>query len=355
MAVGRAEAAYPVGAGNVRDRPDVPRLCRDATALALTDQVRVFALGCRVATGARLDGGDASSGLFEYARHSPWTLYWWQFRSHLAPRSAHLHSSLRLAVALAIARVAAGVLQLTHGFGVLLAFGVGRLLGPVWQQALFTVLLTVVFAQLSPEGWRLAEARLVDVLLGAVIGVLAGVAMWPRGAGHDLRHNGTRYLAASADAVEQTVQALLGAAPPPDRALSRLRRRMVAPRRGRQSVGPAPGGGRQVARRPRRQPRPDPPAHCWWADHRRTVSCPYSLGNRTRPGRVLVSVMTVSHCDASQSSRSSGTDALLTRLGAPGARHRSPIGRARSWPRRLASRAWRSSRRRSCGSRSRAG
>ncbi|MFI6780485.1 FUSC family protein [Micromonospora sp. NPDC050276] len=280
-AVGRAEAAYPVGAGNGRDAADVPRLCRDATALALADQVRVFAVGCRVATGARLDDQDVSSGLFEYVRRSPWTLYWWQFRSHLAPRSAHLHSSLRLAVALAIARVAAGVLHLTHGFWVLLAtltvlrtsaadtrtalrpavlgtiagavvsggvmfvvdepivyaivlpitlllaFGVGRLLGPVWQQALFTLLLTVVFAQLTPEGWRIAEVRLVDVLLGAVIGVLAGVAMWPRGAGHDLRHNATRYLTASADAVEQTVQAMLGDAASPEGALNRVRRRMV--------------------------------------------------------------------------------------------------------------------------------
>ncbi|MEV4121399.1 FUSC family protein [Micromonospora sp. NPDC049645] len=280
VAVGRAETAYPVGEGNGRDASDVHRLCRDATALALADQVRVFAVGCRVATGARLDDRDAS-GLFEYARHSPWTLYRWQFRSHLAPRSAHLHSALRLAVALAIARVAAGVLQLTHGFWVLLAtltvlrtsaadtrtalrpavlgtiagavvsggvmlvvteqlvyaivlpitlllaFGVGRLLGPVWQQATFTLLLTVVFAQLNPEGWRLAEARLVDVLLGAVIGVLAGVAMWPRGAGHDLRHNATRYLAANAEAVDGTIQAVLGGAPPPEGALSRLRRRMV--------------------------------------------------------------------------------------------------------------------------------
>ncbi|MEU1240656.1 FUSC family protein [Micromonospora parva] len=281
VAVARAEAAYPVGAGSVRDTPDVQRLCRDATALALADQARVFAVGCRVAAGARLDDPHASSGLFEYARHSPWTLYWWQFRSHLAPRSAHLHSSLRLAVALAIARVAAGVLHLNHGFWVLLAtltvlrtsaadtrtelrpavlgtiigavvsggvmlvvdepvvyavvlpitlllaLGVGRLLGPVWQQALFTVLLTVVFAQLGPEGWRLAEARLVDVLLGTVIGVLAGVAMWPRGAGHDLRHNAARYLAVNADAVDQTVQAVLGASPPPDAALDRVRRRMV--------------------------------------------------------------------------------------------------------------------------------
>ncbi|MET8121292.1 FUSC family protein [Micromonospora sp. NPDC005189] len=280
-AIGRTEVAYPGGESDGRDGSDVPRLCQDATALALADQVRVFAIGARVATGARLDGEDAYSGLFEYARRGTWTLYWWQFRSHLAPRSAHLHSSLRLAVALAIARVAAGVLQLNHGFWVLLAtltvlrtsaadtrtalrpavlgtiagavvsgglmlvvnqpivyavvlpvtlmlaFGVGRLLGPVWQQALFTLLLTVVFAQLSPEGWRLAEARLVDVLLGAVIGVLAGVAIWPRGASRDLRHNATGYLVANADAVEQTVQAMLGGAPPPDRALDRVRRQMI--------------------------------------------------------------------------------------------------------------------------------
>ncbi|MBM0275383.1 FUSC family protein [Micromonospora tarensis] len=276
-----AEASYRVVESDRRDPPDVPRLCRDATALAIADQVRVFAVGARVATGARLGGTDAGSKLFEYARHKPWTLYWRQYRAHLAPRSAHLHGSLRLAVALAIARVAAGALQLTHGFWVLLAtltvlrssaadtrtalrpavlgtiagalvsgavmlvvnqpivyavvlpvtlmlaFGVGRLLGPVWQQALFTVLLTVVFAQLDPGGWRLAEARLVDVLLGAVIGVLAGVAMWPRGAGHDLRHNAIGYLAANADAVELTVQAVLGDAPPPDRALDRVRRRTV--------------------------------------------------------------------------------------------------------------------------------
>ncbi|MEU7676763.1 FUSC family protein [Micromonospora taraxaci] len=276
--VGRAEAAVGEGDGQP---PDVPRLCRDATALALADQVRVFAVGTRLATGSRLDGVDAPPGLFDYAGHNEWTLYWRQFRSHLAPRSAHLHSSLRLAVALAVARVAAGLLQLTHGFWVLLAtltvlrtsaadtrsalrpsvlgtiagalvsgavmlvvdlpivyavvlpvtlilaFGVGRLLGPVWQQALFTVLLTVVFAQLDPQGWRLAEARLVDVLLGAVIGVLAGVAMWPRGASHDLRHNAVRYLAASADAVEQTVEAVLGDAPSPQRAIDRVRRRMV--------------------------------------------------------------------------------------------------------------------------------
>ncbi|CCH17512.1 FUSC family protein [Micromonospora lupini] len=279
-AIRTAEAAYPAGRGGA-DAPDVPRMCRDATALALADQVRVFAVGARVAAGARPAGGAAYPRLFGYARHSPWTLYWWQFRSHLAPRSAHLHSALRLAVALSVARVAAGVLQLNHGFWVLLAtltvlrtsaadtrtalrpavlgtiagvvvsgllvlliqepivyavvlpvtlllaFGVGRLLGPVWQQALFTLLLTVVFSQLSPEGWRLAEARLVDVGLGAVIGVLAGVAMWPRGASHDLRHNAARYLTASGDAVAQTVEAVLGDAPPPEDDLDRVRRRMV--------------------------------------------------------------------------------------------------------------------------------
>ncbi|MEU5912066.1 FUSC family protein [Micromonospora sp. NPDC047527] len=277
-AIGQAETTYPAGQGSAV--PDVPRMCRDATALALADQVRVLAVGTRVANGVRPDAGDDYSGLFEYARHGPLALYWRQLRSHLAPRSAHLQSSLRLAVALAIARVVAGVLQLTHGFWVLLAtltvlrtsaadtrtalrpavlgtivgaavsglvmlvvdepivyavvlpvtlllaFGVGRLLGPLWQQALFTVLLTVVFAQLSPEGWRLAEARLVDVVLGALIGVLAGVAMWPRGASRDLRPNAAHYLTASADAIDETVRALLGDAPP-DRALERVRQRMV--------------------------------------------------------------------------------------------------------------------------------
>ncbi|MGV9212603.1 FUSC family protein [Micromonospora sp. RB23] len=274
-AIGTAEAA--VGSGP----PDVPRMCRDATALAIADQVRIFIVGVRIAAGAPPVGVEAYPRLFEYARHGAWTLYWRQFRAHLAPRSAHLHSALRLAVALAVARVAAGLLHLNHGFWVLLAtltvlrtsaadtrtalrpavlgtvagvvasgllvllveepvvyavalpvtlilaFGVGRLLGPVWQQALFTLLLTVVFSQLSPEGWRLAEARLVDVGLGAVIGVLAGVAMWPRGAGHDLRHNAARYLTVSGMAVERTVEAVLGDTPPPEEDFDEVRRRMV--------------------------------------------------------------------------------------------------------------------------------
>ncbi|MFI6265239.1 FUSC family protein [Micromonospora sp. NPDC051006] len=277
-AIGRAEAAYPTSPDVRGEGPHVPRLCRDATALALADQVRVFAVATRVATRARAD--DADPGLFEYVRHGPWTLYSRQFRSHLTPRSAYLHSALRLAVALAAARVVAGTLQLTHGFWVLLAtltvlrtsaadtrtalrpavtgtivgavgsgllmllvdsavvyaavlpaimllaFGAGRLLGPAWAQAMFTLLLTFVFAQLAPEGWRLAEARLVDVLLGGVIGVLAGVAMWPHGASRDLRRNVARYLVNSGDAVEQTVEAVLGGGRP-DRAVDRVNRSMI--------------------------------------------------------------------------------------------------------------------------------
>ena len=49
------------------------------------------------------------------------------------------------------------------------------------------------------------------------------VATW-RGPRLVQRH---RYLAANADAVEQTVQALLGDAPSPDRSLDRVRRRMI--------------------------------------------------------------------------------------------------------------------------------
>ncbi len=438
--------------------------------------------------------------MFEYARRSPWTLYWWQFRSHLAPRSAHLQSSLRLAVALAIARVAAGVLQLTHGFWVLLAtltvlrtsaadtrtalrpavlgtiagaavsggvmlvvdapvvyaivlpitlmlaFGVGRLLGPVWQQALFTVLLTVVFAQLSPEGWRLAEIRLVDVLLGAVIGVLAGVAMWPRGAGFDLRENATRYLVANADAVEQTVQAVLGAAPSPEDALNRVRRRMVLidssycqyhmerhdPHSQQVNWNAVLSAGHHVVPGAESLLRRNPPgcladwpeaeallrdsvgrlrsAYSAVADevaHGRTphrtqtaTSCADQL-DRIRPLLGDADLQSVRHLVAVDrwlagladilpqihqpaggraAARRARTGATASgerdtrvvpstaRQRAPAARRistlvvrsdltgrRSPIGRARRAPLGLASTAWRSSRRRSCGSRSRAG
>ncbi|MFI7605920.1 FUSC family protein [Micromonospora sp. NPDC049366] len=279
-AVRRAESAYP-------DRPavdglDVPRLCRDVTALTVADQVRIVAVAARLAVGAPVRGA-ADAGayreLFVDAGRSPWVRYGRQFRAYLSPWSAPAQSALRVAVALAAARVVAGSLDLMHGFWVLLAtltilrtsavdtrtalrpavlgtalgaaasglllllvrdpviyvvalpvtmvlaFTVGRLWSQLWAQVMFTLLLTFVFAQLAPADWRLAEARLENVLIGGAIGILAGVLMWPHGASGDLRRNAARYLAASGDAVVATVEAVLGGGRP-DSALIRARAAM---------------------------------------------------------------------------------------------------------------------------------
>ncbi|MFC3502162.1 FUSC family protein [Micromonospora krabiensis] len=279
-AIRRAESAYP-------DRPaadglDVPRLCRDVTALAVADHVRIVAVATRLAVGAPVrdetDSG-AYHELFVDAGQPPWVRYRRQFSAYLSPWSAPAQSALRVAVALAAARVVAGSLSLVHGFWVLLAtltilrtsavdtrtalrpavlgtalgagvsglllilvhdpiiyvvalpvamvlaFTVGRLWSQVWAQAMFTLLLTFVFAQLAPADWRLAEARLENVLIGAAIGILAGVLMWPRGASGDLRRNVAGYLAASGDAVVATVEAVL-AGGRPESALTRARAAM---------------------------------------------------------------------------------------------------------------------------------
>ncbi|MFE9955509.1 FUSC family protein [Micromonospora sp. NPDC005299] len=246
------------------------RLRVDATVRTLTDQVGTYATAIGIATGPRgrhaARPPEAGADRFWYAGRSTWSLYRRQFRAHLTPRSVYLEGAVRLAVALAAARVIAGVVNLQHGFWVLLAtlslmrasasdtrttlrpalvgtlaggaaggllllvsperqayaallplalvlaFGVGPLLGLGWAQALLTLLLIVVFAQLSPASWQLAGARVVDVAIGAVVGVLAGLLLWPRGSGGELRRNAGAYLAASGRAAEKIVEAFAGGA-----------------------------------------------------------------------------------------------------------------------------------------------
>ena len=45
------------------------------------------------------------------------------------------------------------------------------MLGLGWGQALFTVVIALVFAQVSPVDWQLAEDRVLDVAVGAAIGL----------------------------------------------------------------------------------------------------------------------------------------------------------------------------------------
>jgi uncharacterized membrane protein YccC len=244
------------------------RLRVDAIAQTVVEHAAVFATAVRIAGGfpARPVGERPGNGpdQFWYARRSALSLYWQQFRAHLTPRSVHFEGALRLAVALAAARVIAGTFNLLHGFWVLLAtltlmrtsaadtrttmrpavvgtligalaggllllaspgpgtyaavlpltlilaFAVGPLLGLAWAQAMLTLLLVVVFAQLTPVGWQLVEARVVDVLIGAAVGVLAGLLMWPRGGSGEVRRNARAYLEACARAIVETVEVLAG-------------------------------------------------------------------------------------------------------------------------------------------------
>lgn len=251
-----------------------PAAWRSATASQLRVAASVQTLARHadfVATAVRIAEGHADPthppagpDTFWYLRRSLPSLYWQRLRLHLTPRSVSFQQALRLAVALAAARLIAGALDLRHGFWVLLAIltllrtsaadtratfrlaltgtvvgacagallllvlpgqetyaailpltmllalGVGPLFGLVWGQALLTLLLITVFAQLTPTDWQLAGVRLLDVLIGAAIGVVAGILIWPRGGGGELRHRASTLLDAGAHAIEETVTTLAG-------------------------------------------------------------------------------------------------------------------------------------------------
>ncbi|MFY1688678.1 FUSC family protein [Plantactinospora sp. WMMB782] len=244
------------------------RLRREAVSLRAADQAHAFGVAARIAVGLRPPARSPAGpelDEFWYAHRSPLVLYWQQFRFHLTTRSVYLQGALRVAVALAAARVVAGFLHLNHGFWVLLAvltlmrtsavdtrnalrpvlsgtllgaavgtllllgagespqvllvtlpvamvltFTVGPLLPQFGGQALFTVLFVTVFAQAGPPNLEIAGARLLDVAVGAVLGVLAGLLLWPKGSSGELRRSVGRYLAVSAAAAEEVTQALAG-------------------------------------------------------------------------------------------------------------------------------------------------
>jgi uncharacterized membrane protein YccC len=83
-----------------------------------------------------------------------------------------------------------------------------------WAQALFTLVIALVFAQLAPVDWRLAEARVLDVAVGAGVGVLIGLFAWPRGGAGELHRATANFLTAGAAVVRETVAVLATAARP---------------------------------------------------------------------------------------------------------------------------------------------
>ncbi|MFJ8148727.1 FUSC family protein [Streptomyces sp. NPDC096048] len=212
-------------------------------------------------------GGPALPGLpreqFWYAGKPAVRLWLVRISGNLTPRSVVFQNAVRTALGLALARLVAGSLDLSHGFwallsvltlarttvvgtwsavrsaaagtlfgsvlaGVLiigvgeatavyaallvpmmlLAFSVGPAGGPAWAQGLFTLVVSTAFAQISPVTWRLEEARLVDALTGSAIGLVCGILAWPAGARTEMRRSVTALLRAAAPVVRDAAGAV---------------------------------------------------------------------------------------------------------------------------------------------------
>jgi hypothetical protein len=156
---------------------------------------------------------------------------------HASIRSVWFRSSLRGAVALAAAVAVADLLDVQHGFwvvlgtlsvlrtnaaatgatvlralaGTVVGFSIGAALvlaigsapTALWialpiavlvtgyapgtapfavGQAAFTITVIVLFNLLAPAGWRVGLVRVQDVVLGCAVSLIVGVLFWPRGA-----------------------------------------------------------------------------------------------------------------------------------------------------------------------------
>ena len=247
------------------DRVVRMRLRFAVAAEELSVWTRDLAMTVRIMQGRRVPESSATSIAepFWYAsRSAPW-LWFMRFRGHFTPRSVFFQNAIRLAVGLAAARLIAGELDLSHGFWMLLAtltlmrtsvgttraavvpaflgtiagglaaalvlalagadstvyevafpfvmvlaLAAGPLAGPVVGQAMFTLLIAMLFAQMAPVSWRLAEVRILDVVLGGLLGAVVGLLVWPRGATGEMRRSAKATLNAAANDLESTVRSL---------------------------------------------------------------------------------------------------------------------------------------------------
>ena len=85
----------------------------------------------------------------------------------------------------------------------LVGFAAGPLLGLGWGQALFTVVIALVFAQVSPVDWNLAEAACSTSPSAPPSGLATGLLAWPRGGSGELHRAAGTYLAAAARVVRR--------------------------------------------------------------------------------------------------------------------------------------------------------
>ncbi|MFF1595669.1 FUSC family protein, partial [Streptomyces sp. NPDC058286] len=234
-------------------------LRRNAELLELADAALAMSTAAAIAVRGRAGAAQAAPGRFWYARKRAPQLWWWRMVGHAGNRSVFFQNAVRISLALAAARLIAGVDTLPHGFWVLLAtltltrttvretrstirvaltgtlvgalivaglftlvgtgiavyaavlpplmliaFTLGPVKGIGWAQALFTLVVALAFAQLAPATWQLAEFRLLDVLTGSAIGAVFGLLAWPRGAHDELRRSMAVLLRGAAENVVAT-------------------------------------------------------------------------------------------------------------------------------------------------------
>ncbi|MFJ4468047.1 FUSC family protein [Streptomyces sp. NPDC089424] len=248
--------------------PPVPVLRRQAALLAIAESVRVLEISVRVALDGRRTPPIEPRELFWYTRASAPCLWSRRILGNMTLHSVQFQNALRIAVALAAARLVAGSLDLTHGFwvllavltlsrttvgetwvairkavagnlvgavaagalliglgrhteayaallapGMLIAFALGPLLGIAWAQGLFTLVVATAFAQIAPATWHIAAARIVDVVTGSAIGLLCAMLAWPSGARREVLRTMAGLLRECGPLIKGTV-ATLAAAPP---------------------------------------------------------------------------------------------------------------------------------------------
>ncbi|WP_308120535.1 FUSC family protein [Streptomyces bambusae] len=242
-------------------------LRREAALLELVDAALVLSTAVGLSVRGRAGAPPAPSGRFWYARMRAPHLWWRRLVGHAGRRSVFFQNAVRISLALAAARVVAGLDTLPHGFWAMLAtltltrttvgatradvrqalvgtligavvtaallagvgthiavyaaalpalmlvaFTVGPVKGVGWAQALFTLLIALVFAQLAPVTWQLAEFRLLDVLIGSAIGAVFALLAWPQGAQEEVGRSAAELLrCAAAVVVIATAEVVAGA------------------------------------------------------------------------------------------------------------------------------------------------
>ncbi|MDX5570148.1 FUSC family protein, partial [Streptomyces sp. ID05-04B] len=248
--------------------PEWAPVRRQAALLGVAESVRVLEIAVRVGLDGRRTGPIEPRELFWYTEAAASRLWLRRIVGNTTLGSVQLHNAVRIAAALAAARLVAGSLELTHGFwvllavltlsrttagetwsairkavagnlvgavaagalligvgrhtdvyaailapGMLLAFALGPLLGIAWAQGLFTLVVATAFAQIAPASWQLAEARIVDVVTGSAIGLLCAMLAWPTGARWEVRRTMAGLLRECGPLIDGTL-AVLTAVPP---------------------------------------------------------------------------------------------------------------------------------------------